>query len=42
MTGPQGSVKNLFDVRLDLSHLLADIQDVRQRIAGAFSTPTCS
>lgn len=36
MTGPQGSVKNLFDVRLDLSHLLSDIQDVRQRIAGAF------
>lgn len=27
---------NLFDVRLDLNHLLADIQDVRQRISQAF------
>jgi len=30
------SIKTTFDVRLDLSHLLEDIQDVRQRIRGSF------
>ncbi len=34
--GPQASVRSMFDVRLDLSHLLMDIQDVRQRIKSAF------
>jgi len=29
-------IKSMFEVRLDLNHLLADIQDVRQRINGAF------
>lgn len=29
-------VKTMFDVRLDLSHLLEDIQDVRQQVRGAF------
>lgn len=29
-------IKTAFDVRIDLSHLLADIQDVRERIRGAF------
>lgn len=33
---PQGGVRTSFEVRLDLNHLLADIQDVRQRIRGAF------
>lgn len=33
--GSQG-IKSMFDVRLDLNHLLADIQDVRGRINGAF------
>lgn len=28
--------RNLMDVRIDLNHLLADIQDVRQRVRGAF------
>ena len=31
-----GSIGSLFEVRLDLNHLLADIQDVRGRIEGAF------
>jgi hypothetical protein len=31
-----GGVKNLFEVQLDLSHLLVDIQDVRERIRGSF------
>lgn len=35
-SSPQGGVKNLFEVNLDLNHLLADIQDVRQRIRQAF------
>ncbi len=34
--GPQQAVRSMFDVRLDLSHLLADIHDVRQRIDSAF------
>jgi hypothetical protein len=33
--GTQG-VKTMFDVRLDLNHLLADIQDVRERVRGSF------
>lgn len=35
--GPAGGIRTAFDVRLDLSHLLGDIQDVRERIRGAFS-----
>lgn len=31
-----GGIKSLYDVRIDLSHLLEDIQDVRQRIRDAF------
>lgn len=31
-----GGIKSLFESRIDLSHLLADIQDVRQRIQGGF------
>jgi len=38
MAGPNNSVKTLFDVNLDLSHLLLDIQDVRQRINSTFYT----
>lgn len=34
--GPQSAVRTAFDVRLDMSHLLADINDVRQRINSAF------
>lgn len=34
-TNPQ-AIRTAFDVRLDLSHLLLDIQDVRERIRGAF------
>lgn len=35
---PQGGVRTLFEVNLDLNHLLADIQDVRERIRSAFYT----
>ena len=35
-SGSQASVKTAFEVQLDLSHLLSDIQDVRQRINGGF------
>ena len=35
-SSPTGGVKSLFEVNLDLSHLLLDIQDVRQRINGSF------
>lgn len=35
-TGPHDGIRTAFDVRLDLSHLLIDIQDVRQRIREAF------
>jgi hypothetical protein len=35
--GPANAIKTAFDVQLDLSHLLGDIQDVRERIRGAFS-----
>ncbi|MDZ7918507.1 portal protein [Rhodoferax sp.] len=34
--GAQSGVRNLFDTRIDLSHLLMDINDVRERIRGAF------
>lgn len=33
-----GGIKSLYDVRIDLSHLLADIGDVRQRIRDSFFT----
>ena len=33
---PNGGIRTAFDVNLDLSHLLADIQDVRERIKGSF------
>ena len=33
---PNAGVKNLFEVNLDLNHLLQDIQDVRQRINSTF------
>lgn len=36
MSVPNGGVKTLFEARLDLNHLLADIQDVRTRIKGSF------
>lgn len=35
-TGSGNQVKNLFDVQLDLEHLLADIQDTRGRVDSAF------
>lgn len=35
--GPAGGMRTAFDVRLDLSHLLGDMQDVRERIKSAFS-----
>lgn len=34
--GPNGGMKNAFEVKLDLSHLLLDIQDVRGRIDETF------
>jgi hypothetical protein len=34
--GPQAGIKSLFDVNLDLSHLLEDIRDCRERIRSAF------
>lgn len=34
--GPSGGIQTAFEVNLDLSHLLADIQDVRGRIQGSF------
>lgn len=33
---PQHGIKSLFEVQLDLSHLLEDIRDVRDRIRSAF------
>lgn len=33
---PMGGIRNAFEVNLDLSHLLADIQDVRGRIKSSF------
>jgi len=35
-TNQNQAVRNLFEVNLDLNHLLADIQDVRQRINSTF------
>ena len=35
--GPAGGIRTAFDTRIDLNHLLGDIQDVRTRIRGAFS-----
>jgi hypothetical protein len=35
-SGPNAGIRTQFDVRIDLSHLLADIQDVRGRINSAF------
>lgn len=35
-TSPQAGVRTLYDVDLDLSHLLQDIQDVRERIRSSF------
>lgn len=32
----QGGIRTAFEVRIDLSHLLADIADVRERIRGSF------
>ena len=34
--GASNGIRSLFETRLDLSHLLADINDVRGRIRGAF------
>ena len=34
--GQQGNIDTAFNVNLNLNHLLADIQDVRQRINGSF------
>lgn len=36
MSGPSQGVRPAFEVNIDLSHLLADIQDVRERIRGSF------
>ncbi len=36
MAGPNNAIRTAFEVNIDLSHLLADIQDVRERIRGAF------
>jgi hypothetical protein len=33
---PTGAIRSAFEVNIDLSHLLADIQDVRERIKGNF------
>lgn len=38
MAGVGSGVKSLFESRVDLSHLLADIQDVRQRVREVFYT----
>jgi hypothetical protein len=35
--GSQNAIRTAFDVRLDLQHLLMDMQDVRERIRGSFS-----
>lgn len=35
-TSPGGGIRSAFEVNLDLNHLLADIQDVRERIKGSF------
>lgn len=33
---PQGGVRTLFESNIDLSHLLEDIRDVRERVKGSF------
>lgn len=33
---PNGGIRSAFEVNIDLSHLLADIQDVRERIKSSF------
>lgn len=38
MSGAAGGIKTAFEVRLELNHLLADIQDVRGRINQTFYT----
>lgn len=35
--GPDNAIKTVFEVSLNLEHLLLDMQDVRERIKGAFS-----
>ena len=35
-SAPNGGIRSAFEVNIDLSHLLADIQDVRERIKGSF------
>ncbi|NBW51876.1 MAG: phage head-tail adapter protein [Betaproteobacteria bacterium] len=35
-SGPNAGIRTAFEVNLDLSHLLMDIQDVRQRISSSF------
>ncbi len=37
-TTPHGGVRSMFEVNLDLNHLLEDIRDVRERIRSAFYT----
>lgn len=39
MTGPNSGIKTLFEVNLDLSHLLEDMQDVRERIKEVWFVP---
>lgn len=39
MTGPNSGIKTLFEINLDLSHLLNDISDVRNRINETFFVP---
>ena len=34
--GPGGGIRTAFDVRIDLQHLLMDIQDVRERVRATF------
>jgi hypothetical protein len=36
VTNTNNTIKSLFEVNLDLQHLLMDIQDVRERIRGSF------
>lgn len=36
VAAPNGGIRPAFEVNIDLSHLLADIQDVRERIKGGF------
>lgn len=37
MNGPNAGIRSMWEVRLDLNHLLMDIQDVRERINSAFN-----